>query len=247
MSVAGTESCAPHSRTERPEEHLARLLLLLTFVTGVIDATSFLRLGHIFVAIMTGNVVFLGFGIAGAADVSVWASLTALTSFFCGAFVGGRVASAAAADPHRHVKRAIGVQAAFVSAALILAAGNGGDPTGNLRYPLISLLAIAMGIQTSVARTLALPDLTTTVLTHTLTGIASDSRIAGGAGSRIDRRSRAVISMLLGAVAGGLLALHVDVAASLGLATALLLGVVISLLGPVESRLPRPPTSDPPS
>ena len=68
-----------------------------------------------------------------------------------------------------------------------------------------------------------------------------------GAGSRIDRRSRAVISMLLGAVAGGLLALHVDVAASLGLATALLLGVVVSVLGPVKPRLPRPPTSKHPS
>jgi len=63
---------------------LPPLLLVLTVVTGLVDATSYLKLGHVFVANMTGNVVFLGFGIAGAGGISVWASLTALGSFLVG-------------------------------------------------------------------------------------------------------------------------------------------------------------------
>jgi len=44
---------------------LTRALLVLTFTTGVIDAASYLGLGHVFTANMTGNIVLLGFGIAG--------------------------------------------------------------------------------------------------------------------------------------------------------------------------------------
>ena len=54
---------------------LPPLLLALTLLTGLVDATSYLKLGHVFVANMTGNVVFLGFGIAGAGGISIWASL----------------------------------------------------------------------------------------------------------------------------------------------------------------------------
>jgi hypothetical protein len=37
---------------------LPAMLLTLTVVTGVVDAASYLSLGHVFVANMTGNVVF---------------------------------------------------------------------------------------------------------------------------------------------------------------------------------------------
>jgi uncharacterized membrane protein YoaK (UPF0700 family) len=87
------------------------------------------------------------------------------------------------------------------------------------------------------------PDLTTTVLTLTLAGVASDSRLAGGTGARIGRRGLAVVSMLLGALVGGLLVLHVDDAAPLGLATALLLLVVLALAEPVRARLLPPSTT----
>src|ERR1700753_3025504 len=72
---------------------LPPLLLGLTFVTGLVDAFSYLLLGHVFVANMTGNVVFLGFALAGATGFSIPASLAALGSFVCGALVGGRLAS----------------------------------------------------------------------------------------------------------------------------------------------------------
>jgi uncharacterized membrane protein YoaK (UPF0700 family) len=57
------------------------LLLLLSVVTGLVDAVSYLALGHVFVANMTGNVVFLGFALAGAPGLSAPASLAALAAF----------------------------------------------------------------------------------------------------------------------------------------------------------------------
>jgi uncharacterized membrane protein YoaK (UPF0700 family) len=232
------------ARTLKPhpaEGLLPPLFLVLTFVTGVVDATSYLSLGHVFVANMTGNVVFLGFGLAGAGGISVWASLTALAFFLGGGVVGGRVGSAFAGDRDRHLRVAIGIQTALVAAALIVAAVAGDSIGATARYSLIALLASGMGIQNAAARKLAVPDLTTTVLTLTLTGVASDSRLAGGEGARIGRRGLAIISMLLGALIGGLLVLHTDDAAPLGLATALLLLVLITASEPVKSRLQPPP------
>jgi uncharacterized membrane protein YoaK (UPF0700 family) len=80
--------------------------------------------------------------------------------------------------------------------------------TSGFRYPLIAVLAVSMGIQNAAARKLAVPDLTTTVLTLTITGIAADSALAGGTGSHAGRRLTAVAAMLAGALAGAALVLH---------------------------------------
>jgi Protein of unknown function (DUF1275) len=79
-------------RPPRGDRHgpLAPLLLVLTAVTGVVDAVSYLKLGHVFVANMTGNVVFVGFALAGAHGLSTSASLFALGAFLLGALAGGR-------------------------------------------------------------------------------------------------------------------------------------------------------------
>lgn len=79
-----------------------------------------------------------------------------------------------------------------------------------------------MGIQNATARRLAVPELTTTVLTMTLTGIAADSTLAGGAGARFGRRGLAVAAMLVGGLIGALLALKVNTLAPLGAAAATL-------------------------
>src|SRR3989440_10789149 len=81
---------------------LPLLLLVLTMITGLVDAFSYLALGHVFVANMTGNVVFLGFAVAGAPGFSIPASVVALAAFFCGAFVGG-VAGSRLGHPRGHL------------------------------------------------------------------------------------------------------------------------------------------------
>src|SRR5580765_3532117 len=86
---------------DRSHGPLPAFLVCLTVVTGLVDAFSYLALGHVFVANMTGNVVFSGFALAGAAAFSPAASLTALGAFVLGALLGGRVAHRAHADRGR--------------------------------------------------------------------------------------------------------------------------------------------------
>jgi uncharacterized membrane protein YoaK (UPF0700 family) len=213
---------------------LPPLLLTLTVVTGLVDATSYLKLGHVFVANMTGNVVFLGFGIAGAGGISVWASLTALGSFLVGGVAGGRIGARWSSDRGRHLAATTSTELLLVTAALAVAALSTHHIGTASRYAVIVLLAIAMGIQNTAARKLAVPDLTTTVLTMTLTGIAADATLAGGHGSKLGRRALSVAAMLLGALIGGLLILKVDNSAPLALAAGLL--AIVSLLTYRASR-----------
>jgi uncharacterized membrane protein YoaK (UPF0700 family) len=106
--------------------------------------------------------------------------------------------------------------------ATLLAATLGQPAAQHARYALIVPLAIAMGIQNATARRLAIPDLTTTVLTLTLTGIAADSRLAGGTGGHPARRLIAVTAMFTGALVGALLVTRVDLVLPLAIAAALI-------------------------
>ncbi|MFE2172346.1 YoaK family protein [Kitasatospora sp. NPDC059462] len=206
----------------RTDRHgpLPPLMLLLTVTTGVVDAVSYLALGHVFVANMTGNVVFLGFALAGAPGLSATASLVSLAAFLAGALAGGRLAARPAAHRGRLLALATGVQSVLTAAAAVTAAAVDG---GAARYPLIVLLGLGMGLQNAVARRLGVPDLTTTVLTLTLTGLAADSPAAGGTGPRPGRRILSALAMLLGGLAGAVLVLHGRPAPALALATLLLL------------------------
>jgi uncharacterized membrane protein YoaK (UPF0700 family) len=209
-------------RSTSPDGPLPALLLVLTAVTGLVDAVSYLKLGHVFVANMTGNVVFLGFAVADAEDFSIPASLLAIAAFMAGALVGGRIGSSAGRHRARLLAIATCLQIALVGAALAVSMA-GLDPEAALaQYSLIVLLAAAMGVQNATARRLAVPDLTTTVLTLTLTGLAADSTLAGGKNPHPGRRLQATAVMFLGAAVGAFLVLHAGVSAVLALALALL-------------------------
>ena len=201
---------------------LPALLLLLTGVTGLVDAVSYLKLGHVFVANMTGNVVFLGFAVADAADFSISASLVATAAFLAGALAGGAIGSRAGHHRARLLAIATSLQIALVGAALVVSLFGLDPEVAVVRYSLIGLLAIAMGLQNATARRLGVPDLTTTVLTLTLTGLAADSTLAGGKNPRPGRRLLATATMFFGAAVGAVLVLRVSVAAVLTLALALL-------------------------
>lgn len=206
---------------------LVRTLLLLTLVSGVADAVSFLGLGRVFVANATGNIAFLGFAAAGAKQLSALASLIALACFMLGALAGGRLARHFNAEHRPWLLRAFALQLLLVGAATVvaIAAGHAGDR----RYALIAPLALAMGLQNATARRLAVPDLTTTVLTLTLTGIAADAVIAGGENPRWQRRVGSVGLMLAGAFVGALLVLKVSLPAALALILALLVAATVSV------------------
>lgn len=204
---------------------LPALLLVLTAVTGLVDAVSYLRLGHVFVANMTGNVVFLGFAAAGAADFSVWASLVATVAFLAGALLGGQLGARAGRHRGRLLAYATYAELALIAAALVLALLAPEAPHVVVSMGLIVALAFAMGLQNATARRLGVPDLTTTVLTLTLTALAADSRFGGGANPNPSRRLAATATMCLGAGVGALLVLHAGVSAALALAVLLLAAV----------------------
>jgi uncharacterized membrane protein YoaK (UPF0700 family) len=166
--------------------------------------------------------VFLGFALADAADFSIPASVTAIAAFLVGALAGGRIGASAGHHRARLLAIATGVETALVGAALAVSMTGLGQEGGLVRYSLIVLLALAMGVQNAVARRLGVPDLTTTVLTLTLTGLAADSMLAGGTNPRPGRRLLATAAMFLGAAIGALVVLHFGVVAVLALALALL-------------------------
>jgi uncharacterized membrane protein YoaK (UPF0700 family) len=195
-------------------------MLVLTVLTGVVDAVSILSLGRVFVANMTGNVVFVGFALAGAPGFSLAASLSALGGFLVGAGIGGVVVDRLGSHRGRLVLVMAGAEFALVLGALLLAALAGTQRSGATTDGIAALLALAMGVQNAVVRRLKVFDLTTTVLTMTLTGIAADIRQRDR--FAVIRRLLAVAAMLAGAVAGALLVLEVSSEAALALAAALI-------------------------
>jgi uncharacterized membrane protein YoaK (UPF0700 family) len=210
------------------------LLLLLTMMSGVIDAVSILGLGRVFVANMTGNIVFIGFAIAGVPGFSLAASVAALGGFLLGAFIGDTMVDAYGKHRGLLLRNACGVEFVIVAVALVITHISDDDKSRSAKVAVAALCAIAMGIQNTAARRLAVPDLTTTVLTMTLTGIAADVRRSGAA--TITRRALAVSMMFVGAIVGALLTLHTRLAWAL--AVALFLLAVVTLAAALQSRRP---------
>jgi uncharacterized membrane protein YoaK (UPF0700 family) len=201
---------------------LPRALLILTFTTGIVDAVSFLGLGHVFTANMTGNVVLLGFGIAGSAGLPIAAPFASLGAFILGAIAGGRVSRRV--EERRLLTTALAIEVAVLAAAAVIAALTTITTGAPVTYVLIVMLAFTMGLRSACVRRLGVPDLSTVVLTMTLVGFSSESPLAGGSGLGSLRRSSAVVLMGAGALAGALLlradlVLPLAVAAGLALAT----------------------------
>ena len=213
---------------------LPPLLVGLTLVTGLVDSFSYLVLGHVFVANMTGNVVFLAFALAGAKGFSIISSMLAIAAFLTGSFVAGKLHSRIS----HHRGHILGYSALLkvcligIAFALVLISPK---PIPKIfSYGLIAALAISMGIQNATARRLAVPDLTTTVLTLTITGIAADSHYSGGPGSKAGRRLISILSMFLGAFIGALLVLYISEVYPL--AIALIIVIVVTVLVQLYSR-----------
>ena len=206
---------------------LTRTLLVLTFTTGLVDAASYLGLGHVFTANMTGNVVLLGFGIAGSGGLPVLAPLISLAAFLAGAGWGGMLAVRLADRHPRHLAVALTIEISLIASAGVVAAAVDVRPDAFWSDTMIALLALAMGVRNATVRRIAVPDLTTTVLTMTLTGLAADSPLFGGTGRGSTRRTAAVLAMLVGAIAGALL---LKSSLLLPLAVAVAMTVVTSLL-----------------
>ena len=192
----------------RHADPLPWVLGVLTVTTGLVDAVSVLGLGRVFTANMTGNVVFLGFAVVGMPGFSVARAVVSLVGFVVGAMLGGRLGVAMTGVARRRwlltvavVEAGLFCIAAWVAIEYDLVTLT---PVPTL-YALIVLTAVAMGLRNATVRRLAVPDLTTTVLTLTLTGIAADSALAGGGNPRLGRRLAAVLAIFAGSAVGAVL------------------------------------------
>lgn len=208
-----------------PGDQLTRSLLGLTFVTGIVDAVSFLALGQVFAAMQTGNVIFLGLGVADVGGAPVLAPLVALGAFLVGGSLAAALAprGAAAGDGLRW---AMAAEVGLLGAAALLAALVDVDPGHASAYLAIALLSLAMGLRNTVARGSGDPNLATTVLNLTLSALASHTPTGIAAEAELGLRGAAIAAILLGAVAG---ALMLKVALALPLAVAAALVAVVAL------------------
>ncbi|MGB9185490.1 MAG: YoaK family protein [Solirubrobacteraceae bacterium] len=184
---------------------LTRALLALTFTTGLVDAVSYLALGRVFTANMTGNVVLLGFGIAGGGGLPVVAPVISLAAFLLGSGTGGVLVRRWGERHPALLARALGIEVSLIAGAAVIAAATSVRPGNASGYVLIVVMAFAMGVRNAAVRRIGVPDLNTTVLTMTLTGLAAESSLSRGSGQGSIRRLAAVLAMLAGALCGALL------------------------------------------
>jgi len=216
---------------------LPPLLVALTVVTGLVDAFSYLVLGHVFVANQTGNVVFFAFALAGVGGFSATASVAAIGCFALGALGAGRLGRFLAGRRELLLGVTAGIQAVIVAETVTMTALTPIPIPAGLRYALIASLSITMGAQNATARKLAVPDLTTTVLTLTITGIAADGPLAGATGARAARRLISVVAMFAGALVGALLVLRVHIVYPLVIALVIL--AVVAVIAVARASNPR--------
>ncbi|HWU22217.1 MAG TPA: YoaK family protein [Nocardioides sp.] len=198
------------------------LMLALTVTTGINDAVGYLGLDKVFTGNMTGNVVVLGMALAGGSGLPVLGPALALFGYVAGAAVGGRAMRYAGTGWTRLVTVGFGTVAAIMltlGTVLLLV----DHPSHDTMVAVTTCAAVAMGIQATTARHVAVADVTTVVVTSTLTGLAADPFL-GEHRKRAVRRFGAVALILLGAFIGALL---LKVTLGLGLAVA---GVVIALV-----------------
>ena len=221
---------ASAQRTIRIGEPLPRTLVALTFVTGMIDAISFLALGLVFAAMMTGNVLFLGFGIAGAERSSVVAPLVAIAGFLAGGLIGGLIAGRSPEHPGRGLIACLALEVALLAGATVIAIAANVEPDEVVAWVLIAMLAVAMGARVTAIRRIGLQELPTTVLQVTAASFQAGTTFAAASPSHLVPRAASVIAMFAGAVAGALLVDEVSLAASLGVAAGLSLVAAVAYL-----------------
>jgi uncharacterized membrane protein YoaK (UPF0700 family) len=184
------------------------LLVALTISTGAVDALSWLGLGKVFSAFMTGNIAFLGFRVGGAPGPSVPRVLAATAAFALGAFLAARIVRRTPNSDSLWPRPAIvslGVALVFQAAFLAMWAAVSGHPSAGSGDVLIALSGVAMGMQTATIFSLGVRADFTTAATATLAVLVGD--LAGWSQTRGERRRLAatIVGLVVGAVIGGFL------------------------------------------
>ena len=203
------------------------LMMTLTVVTGALDAVGYLGLDRVFTGNMTGNVVILGMGIAAEDGLPVAGPLIALFGYVIGAAAAGRVLRGRRSGWNAVVTATILVNAAVLAvvATVLVAVPDAGASVPGVA--VAATIAVVMGAQACTARVLAVTDMTTVVVTSTITSYASETLFLGGFAALRHRRLWAVVAIFAGALAGGLMMkLHISIPVYLAAAATLVTALV---------------------
>ncbi|GAA4884890.1 YoaK family protein [Saccharopolyspora cebuensis] len=188
-----------------PDRGLPTVLMGLTLLSGIIDAVSYLGLGQLFLGKMTGNLIVLGISLGPATGFAIGAAAVALAAFLAGAVLAGRLHTMIARFRYRWINAALVIEAALLVAAAVVAVRGAPTTSTPKTTTLIVLIAVAMGFRNATVRKMAIPDMTTTLVTLTLADLASDSFLAGRRNPRLRRRIGVVAAIFGGALIGGFL------------------------------------------
>lgn len=182
----------------------------ITAICGMLDAATFLGLGHVFAETMNGNIVFLAFTV-GTRGIFPFRSLLAgtvlsyvvvLVCFAAGAAVGGRLVRR---DGETGRRVGFAADAGLIGAAAAAVALTHPGPAGDARYLALGILAVAMGMQNVLIRRWGIPDLATNAMTKTMAYLIADSALGGGDNHHAMRRSVSIATFAVGATAGAAL------------------------------------------
>jgi uncharacterized membrane protein YoaK (UPF0700 family) len=189
-------------------EHLRDLLLIcLTVGTGAVDAISFLGLGRVFTAMMSGNIVLLGLAVGSSAGSEAVRSAVSLVVFAIGVFAASRLVR----NPTKTSLWPAGLTMALVCGAVAQAGmlagwlGASGHPNELFKGVLVGLSALSMGLQGGAVARLGVSGVTTTYVTGTLTGLIGGLAVGSGAQKELGRRAVVLVALLLGAACGAVL------------------------------------------
>jgi uncharacterized membrane protein YoaK (UPF0700 family) len=203
-------------------------MLLLAFGTGMIDAIGYLGLDRVFTGNMTGNVVILGMALAGSDDLPILGPFLALVGFMLGAAVAGRLVpfKATAWIPRFSWMLTANALLMLVCAVGLLVLGE--RPTTVEAAAITTALAVAMGLQAGLARAIAVRDVTTVVVTSTITSLAADSVFGANRRAGAARRIASIVVITVGAFVGALM-VHWHLSA--GLFVSAVIALVVAGLG----------------
>lgn len=207
--------------------------MLLAVNSGATDAVGFFALGGAFTSVMTGNMVLIGLSAAKADGAVALRSALAIVFFMAGCLVGSRIAGQPAdSDPlwPRQVTRALWIE---LAAFAVYAVGwwlSGNHPTGNAQLVLLSVNAIALGVQSSAVLRFGVSGLSTTYMTGTLTTMMA-ALAAGRHPRKVLPSAQIIAGLIIGAAGATLLAIHVPVVTPV-----LQLGVVLVVIVTASMR-----------
>jgi uncharacterized membrane protein YoaK (UPF0700 family) len=204
-----------HIHDEALEIKIRDLLLnALTVSSGAVDAISFLALGKVFSAFMTGNIAFLGMRVAGARGAPGGVAIVvAMAAFALGVYISERIVRGSRRPGvwPRRVTVAIGISLIAHAAFLAVWFGSNGQPSNNVAHVLLGLWGIAMGMQSAAVRTLQVEGVFTTAATATIILLVSDLTNWSATATERRRFAGVLVSLFVGATVAGLLLVHAHI------------------------------------